>query len=98
MPNTKSAKKEARKNKRRRLVNKKKKEILRGLVKRYRKLVLEKKFTEAETLFPTVQKVLDKAAKTNLIKKNTASRLKSRLAKLITAESQKTAIASKASS
>jgi len=45
--------------------------------------VSEKKIEEAKKLLPQVYKVLDKAAKTKLIKKNTASRKKSRIAKLI---------------
>lgn len=38
---------------------------------------------EAKKLLPQVYKVLDKAAKIGLIKKNTASRNKSRITKLI---------------
>jgi len=38
---------------------------------------------EAKNLLPQVYKILDKAAKTNLIKKNTASRRKSRITKLV---------------
>ena len=38
---------------------------------------------EAEKLYPSVQKMLDKLAKTNIIHKNKASNLKSKLAKHI---------------
>ena len=38
---------------------------------------------EAEKMYPTVQKMLDKLAKTNIIHKNKASNLKSSLAKHI---------------
>ena len=38
---------------------------------------------QAKKLLPQVYKVLDKAAKTGLIKKNTASRKKSKITKLI---------------
>lgn len=81
MPNTKSAEKEARKNLRRRKANRERSEALKTAIKRYRKLVAQKKLDEAQALFPAVQKALDKAVKTNLIKKNTASRIKSRLAR-----------------
>jgi len=81
MPITKSAKKEARKNIRRRATNREGREALKKTVKQYRKLVAQKKFEEAGAFLSQVQKALDKSAKANLIKKNTASRLKSRLAK-----------------
>lgn len=80
MPNTKSARKEARKNLRRRKANRERNEALKTLIKRYRRLVAQKKFGEAQASLPGVQQALDKAVKTNLLKKNTASRLKSRLA------------------
>jgi len=43
-------------------------------------LISQKKTEEAKKLLPQVYKTLDKAAKTGLIKKNTASRKKSRIA------------------
>ena len=81
MPITKSAKKEARKSLRRRATNREGREALKKTVKQYRKLVAQKKFEEAGAFLSQVQNALDKSAKANLIKKNTASRLKSRLAK-----------------
>ena len=83
MPIIKSAKKALRKNikqRKRNIVHKKK---IRGLAKKIRTLVSEKKIGEAKNLLPQTYKALDKAAKTNVIKKNTASRRKSRLTKLI---------------
>jgi small subunit ribosomal protein S20 len=74
MPNTKTAKKALRQNVRRRTKNIKQKKALREVVKAY------KKSPDAEKL-SAVYKSLDKAAKVNLIKKNKASRLKSRLSK-----------------
>jgi len=47
-----------------------------------------KKIEEARKLLPRVYKLLDKAAKTGLIKKNTASRKKSRITKLISKSQQ----------
>lgn len=52
-------------------------------MKQVKKLVAEKRLKEAEALIPKLQKIIDKATKTNLLKKNTASRKKSRIAALI---------------
>jgi len=46
-------------------------------------LVAEKKNDEAKKILPQVYKVLDKASKKGVIKKNTADRKKSRLTKLL---------------
>jgi small subunit ribosomal protein S20 len=83
MPIIKSAKKALRKSQKRRAVNIAKKRKLKSLLKKVRALVSEKKIEEAKKLLPQVYKVLDKAAKTNLIRKNTASRKKSRISKSI---------------
>lgn len=61
---------------------------LKNLLKKVKVLVAEKKNQEAKKLLPQVYKLLDKAAKTGLIKKNTANRKKSRITKLISAKSQ----------
>jgi small subunit ribosomal protein S20 len=76
MPITDSAKKALRQNIKRRAINVAKKKDLKEAIKNY------KKSPSAELLSLVYQK-LDKAAKTNLLKKNTASRLKSRLTKLL---------------
>ena len=81
MPITKSAKKALRqsaKRKKRNLVYKNK---IKGLVKKAKAFVIENKKEEAKTLLPQIYKALDKAAKTGVIKKNTASRKKARIAK-----------------
>lgn len=57
---------------------------MQNVVKEYKKLILAKKTDEATKLLPRLQKAIDKAKKTGLIKKNTASRKKSRLMKVIT--------------
>lgn len=80
---TQSAKKAYRQNLKRRAVNAKKREALKKILKNYKKLVLAKNLEAAKNELPKVYKTLDKAAKVNIIKKNTASRLKSRLTKLI---------------
>ncbi len=82
MPITSSAKKALRQNVTRRKQNEARKEAYKKAVKEYRKLITAKKFDDAKKSFPAVFKALDKAAKTKVIEKNKASRLKSRLAQL----------------
>ncbi|TSC59917.1 MAG: 30S ribosomal protein S20 [Parcubacteria group bacterium LiPW_15] len=83
MPITKSAKKALRQSVTRRERNTTRKEAYKKGVKFFRKLVSEKKSGEAQESLKTAFKALDKAAKTGVIKKNKASRLKSRLAKAL---------------
>ncbi len=83
MPITKSAKKALRQSKRRATRNLKKKEAFKSVVKKIEKLVSVKKNDEAKKLIPLAYKAIDKAAKTGVIKKNTASRKKSRLMRLL---------------
>ncbi|MEK7555133.1 MAG: 30S ribosomal protein S20 [Patescibacteria group bacterium] len=73
---TTSAKKALRQNRRRRIRNLASMKTLREALKSYRKAPSEK-------LLATVYARLDKAGKVNLIPKNKASRLKSRLSKLL---------------
>jgi|HubBroStandDraft_5_1064220.scaffolds.fasta_scaffold235299_1 small subunit ribosomal protein S20 len=82
MPITSSAKKALRQNVTRRGRNVVKKEAYKKAVKDYRTLIVGKKFDDAAKALPSVFKALDKAAKTKVIEKNKASRLKSRLAQL----------------
>ncbi|HRY77075.1 MAG TPA: 30S ribosomal protein S20 [Candidatus Paceibacterota bacterium] len=79
MPITKSAHKALRKSKRLYAVNQKKKMELKAALKSFQKLVEQNKLKDAKAQLKIVYQRLDKAAKTNLIKKNKASRLKSRL-------------------
>ncbi len=88
MPITKSAKKALRQNIRRRARNQKQKEAVKKTIKAYKKLVSDKKTAEAKAQLPRVYKALDKLAKVGVIKKNKASRLKSRLSQLITKSSR----------
>jgi len=83
MPITTSAKKALRQNKTRHARNLVKKENYKKVIVKYRKLVAAKTIDEAAKLLPAVFKALDKAAKTKVIEKNKASRLKSRLSQLI---------------
>ncbi len=83
MPKIKSAKKALRQNIKRRKKNIKVKTELKAVIKQYKKLITESKKEEAKKYLSQVYKKLDKTAKVNLIKKNKASRLKSRLSKLL---------------
>jgi len=75
MPIIKSAKKALRRDKRRTIVNKKINDQVKAALKKSRKNPSKKNLKEAFSY-------LDKAAKKNVIHKNKASRLKSRLSKL----------------
>ena len=75
----KSAKKAIRSSARKRVFNIRTKSTLHDTVKKYRKLVASKSVKEAEAMIPKVYEALDKAAKRGVIKKNTATRMKSRL-------------------
>ncbi len=88
MPITQSAKKAMRQNIRHQAQNLRKKEAYKKLVVGYKKLIAGKKFDEAKKMLPALYGSLDKAAKTNVIAKNKASRLKSRLAQLIARSSK----------
>jgi len=83
MPITKSAKKALRGSKKKKVFNIRRKTVMKDVVKDMRRLVSEGKKDEALKLVPQAQKAIDKAAKRGVIKKNTASRKKSRLAHLI---------------
>lgn len=80
---TKSAKKSIRQNIKRAAGNLIYANKMRGLIKKTRVLVSQKKLKEAQDLLPAVYKALDKASKVGVIKKNTASRKKSRITKLL---------------
>lgn len=80
---TKSAKKAIRQNKRHRVHNLIYINKIKSLLKEAKSLVAQKKNKEAKDLLPKVYEALDKAAKVGVIKQNTASRKKSRIAKFI---------------
>lgn len=83
MPITQSAKKALRQSLRRRERNLKTQKAMKSAVKELRRLAKAKRTEDAAKFLPKVYKALDKAAKRGVIKKNTASRLKSRLSQLI---------------
>jgi len=80
---TKGAKKAIRVHARKRVVNDRRKRSMKDAEKNLRKLIVGGKKVEAEKLLSTTYKAIDKAAKGGVIKKNTASRKKSRLSKAI---------------
>jgi len=79
MPITKAAKKHQRQNKKRRERNILKKRKIKELEKEFQGFVSKNRIEEAKKIIPKIQKLLDKAAKIGLIKKNAAARKKSRL-------------------
>jgi len=83
MPITKSAKKALRQNKKRRKQNLQKSHFLKDQVKSLKKLIIAKDKKGAIEFLPKVYKAIDKSAKTNILRKNTASRIKSRLTKIV---------------
>lgn len=80
---TKSAKKAIRQNKARKAHNLIYTNKIKKLVKEAKALVAQKKHREAQEILPKVFQAYDKAAKVRIIKKNNASRHKSRITKLI---------------
>ncbi|MFH0791934.1 MAG: 30S ribosomal protein S20 [bacterium] len=85
MPITKSAKKALRQNNRRRERNSQQKTALKKLLKDIKELAANRDKTAKEKL-PTVFKAIDKAAKNRLLSKNTASRRKSMVSRLLNKE------------
>ncbi len=83
MPIIQSAKKALRQNIRRRKANVKRKIALKTVVKQYKKLVDSGEKDKAKEYLSTVYKKFDKTAKIKLIKRNKASRMKSRLSRML---------------
>lgn len=79
MPITSSAKKALRASKNKRAFNVAHRDAVSTVTKQIKKLVAAKKHAEAMKLLPKAYAEIDKAAKTGFIKKNNASRKKSRL-------------------
>ncbi len=82
MPNKKSAKKELRKSDKRRVINQRTSNNLKKTLKVTKKQILAKDEKVKENL-PKIIQEIDKAVKKKIIKKNTASRQKSRIMKKI---------------
>jgi small subunit ribosomal protein S20 len=84
MPITQSAKKAVRGSLRKKAVNDRQKRAMKEIIKKIEKSVKENKTDkkEAEKMLSSAFATIDKAAKRGIIKKNNASRKKSRLAKI----------------
>ena len=80
---TKTAKRGIRTSARKKVYNDRRKKVMKEIVKDVRTLSLAKNKKTAEVALSKAYKAIDKAAKTKLIKKNTAARKKSRLARAI---------------
>ena len=83
MPITKSAKKALKQGLKRRERNRQKKAKMRGLIKQAKDFIQLKKNEEAKKLLPLIYKAIDKGVKTGILKKNTASRKKVKISRLI---------------
>ena len=83
MPIKQHAKKALRSSVKKQVFNVRRTRAMKGLVKDIRDLVSEKKVAEAKKLLPAAYKAIDKAMKRGVIKRNTASRKKSRLSALL---------------
>lgn len=85
MPITKSAKNALRQNKRRRAENSPHKINLKNLTKKALLLARQSKVDELKGHLTAIYKAVDKAVKKGILKKNTAARRKSRIAKKLNA-------------
>jgi small subunit ribosomal protein S20 len=79
MANTVSSLKRVRITERRTAINRMRKSRLRHQIRAMRRLMDEKKASDAEKLVPATFSLVDRAAKWGIIKKNTAARYKSRI-------------------
>jgi small subunit ribosomal protein S20 len=82
MPITKSAEKAMRGSLRKKVFNDRRKRAMKEVIKKIDKTVKTDK-KEAEKILSQAFKAIDKAAKSGVIKKNTAARRKSRLSKSV---------------
>ncbi|PIS34358.1 MAG: 30S ribosomal protein S20 [Parcubacteria group bacterium CG08_land_8_20_14_0_20_43_9] len=83
MPITKSAIKSLRKESRNRAANLRYIKKIKALQKQILSLKKDDKIKEANDLLPEFYKIVDKAAKENIIKKNTAARKKSSVTRIL---------------
>ena len=86
MPITKTAIKALRQSGRRHVRNLAKSNTYKKIVKEIKQLVIAGKQADAQKLLSRLYASVDKAAKTNVIKKNKASRIKSRMTKKLNAK------------
>lgn len=84
MANHPSALKRYRQSQRRRLINQMNRHKLKTQIKRMRAALASGKTDDAKTLLPETFSMIDRSVQKGVIKKNTARRYKSRLAKRVT--------------
>ena len=85
MPNSKSAKADVKKSRKRRLRNQSVRSAIKTFVKKTRQTIAGGDLDTAQTLIAATASLVDKAAKRKIIHPNTAARRKSRLAKRMNA-------------
>lgn len=83
MPITKSAKKALRSSKRKHAYNEARKDTMKKAIKGAKKVSIQKEVKLTAAALSKAYQAIDKAAKRGVIKKNTASRKKSRLTKAL---------------
>lgn len=79
MPITSSAKKALRASDKKQIFNLRRKNKMKDVIKKYTRLLNDKKTEDAKKMLPELQKAIDKAIKRGVIKKNTGARKKSSL-------------------
>ncbi|MDH4469027.1 MAG: 30S ribosomal protein S20 [Bacteriovoracaceae bacterium] len=84
MANHKSAAKRAKQSEKKRAHNRSKSSAVKTAIKAIRQLIDSDKMDEAKKILPAIQSKIAKLAKTNIIKKKTASRKISRIAAKVT--------------
>jgi small subunit ribosomal protein S20 len=84
VPNIASAKKRMRQSRKRRVVNRAQRSAVRSAMKQVREATTGK---DAQAAYRRAESLLDRAARKGRMKKNTAARYKSRLAKVVAAKS-----------
>ncbi|PJE59617.1 MAG: 30S ribosomal protein S20 [Candidatus Portnoybacteria bacterium CG10_big_fil_rev_8_21_14_0_10_44_7] len=82
MPIKQAAKKALKSSQKKRTFNLARQKAMKEAIKKIQKLVAGGKKDEAKKMLPLAQKAIDKAQKRGVLKKNTASRKKSLLAKI----------------
>lgn len=83
LPHRRNAIKALRKHEKRHLQNLDIKTDIRKTIKKFQDLITQKNAAEAKTMLYTLYKKFDKAAKDNIIHKNTVARRKSRFSRLL---------------
>jgi small subunit ribosomal protein S20 len=86
LANHKSAVKRAKQSEKKRAQNRTKSSAVKTAIKAIRQLIDANKLDEAKKILPAIQSKIAKLAKSNVIKKKTASRKIGRLAKKVTAK------------